>query len=235
MKLQRTICLYLIAIMACSLSLSLVSKAYNCQTSEIIFRSIFTGCMVGSITSLLVYFQNKNDVLNQINENLIETHQNLKGKEFLFEQLINEINAQQNLSPDYIEWVITRIEIFATGFNFKMFFTYKYDPFFFESKKNCNITRIINQLRITISSIAARARCATILFSSIRSDIKLGKHPDDKMIKKALDHLLELKNSIPEYSKFAENGNSYIEDNFKGVIPHTKIYKGIKAFMESEI
>ena len=235
MKLQRTIYLYLIAIMACSLSLSLVSKAYNCRTSEIIFRSIFTGCMVGSITSLLVYFQNKNDVLNQINENLIETHQNIKGKEFLFEQLINEINAQQNLSPDYIEWVITRIEIFATGFNFKMFFTYTYDTFFFESKKNCYITRIIDQLRITKSSIATRTWCAKFLFPTMRADIKLGKYPDDKIIKDAIDHLIELKNSISEYSKFAKNGNSYIEDNFKGVIPHTKIYEGTKAFIESEI
>lgn len=224
MKLQRTVFYTLFSLMICSLSVSFCANLQGYIALEIVFRGIFTGCIVGSITSLILYFQNKSDILNRLNEQLIETHLKLVERDLVFENLINEINEEQNLTPQYIDWVVLRIEEFTRGFSFSMFLLYNYKPFLVDSKKNNKIDRIINDLTVNISSVSSHAWMARLLFLHINSKLKIEQSKSDEEIVEAINKLKELKNSISTLYEFAKYSNSYIEANFHNVMPHMRIY-----------
>lgn len=224
MKLQKTIFYSLFVLMICSLAISMIANEYSYLPVEIIFRSIFTGCIVGSITSLILYFQNKSDVLNRLNEQLIESNLKLGESEQIFENLIKEINEEQNRTSQYIDWVILRIEELTKGFNFSLFLLYNYKPFLFDSKKNNKVSRIIDCLTVNISRVSAHASNARLLFLILNSNIKMGKSISDEDIDEAVSKLSELKKSISILCVFAKDNNSYIETNFHNVVPYMRMY-----------
>lgn len=234
MKLQKTIFYSLSALMICSFTFSLITNAYSFLPAEIVFRGIFTGCIVGSITSLILYFQNKSDILNRLNEQLIETHLKLVESELVFENLIKEINAEQNHTPQYIDWVIIRIEEFTNGFSFSMFLLFNYKPFLFDSKKNNKVDRIIKNLTVNISSVSAQASMARLLFLNINSKLKTEKTISDEEIVEAINKLTELKKSIAILYEFAKDSNSYVEVNFHNVTPYMSLYNFFDAFQKTK-
>ncbi len=230
MELQKAIFYSLFVLMICSLFVSFFANAHSYLALEIVFTSIFTGCIVGSITSLILYFQNKSEVLNRLNEQLIESHVKLFDHELIFENLIQEINEEKNLTPQYIDWVVLRIEEFTKGFSFSMFLRFNYKPILFDSKKNNIVDRIINDLTVNISRVAVQSRMAQLLFLHINSKLKTEKSISDEEIVDAINKLTELKKSISILYEFAKDSNGYIEAHFHNIVPYMSMYNARMLF-----